>query len=196
LGSCQFLTRKTDARRIRLDLKSIPNLNETPFVWKENKKTSRSRSLRQHSEKESLEKRDWKYSPCQHCALYFFPILDIETKSRVLPSLTMMLLFCNNNTRILSFDINNIGILKEQSSRTMCRKKGNKRKRKTNNEELVKIITRCLCGGRSLLVKKLSYCTLLEVFKVQLFSNGCLPTDKVARDKTGLICSHSTNEIF
>jgi hypothetical protein len=78
----------------------------------------------------------------------------------------------------------------------MCKKKGNKRKKKKNNEELVKIITRCLCGGRSLLVKKLSYCTLLEVFKVQLFSNGCLPTDKVARDKTGLICSHSTNEIF
>jgi hypothetical protein len=49
------------------------------------------------------------------------------------------------------------------------------------------------------LVKKWSCCTLLEVFKVQMFSNVVVYPHKsceVQKTKTGLICSHSTNEIF
>jgi hypothetical protein len=54
-----------------------------------------------------------------------------------------------------------------------------------------------VCGGRSLLVKKLSCCNLLEVFKVQIFSNAMVyPQKKFRGTKTSLVCSRSTNEIF
>jgi hypothetical protein len=56
----------------------------------------------------------------------------------------------------------------------------------------------CWCGGRSFLVKKLSCCTLLQVFQVQISSNVVVySTEKVVRYQNRPdLRSRSANEIF